>query len=141
MYCAFIMDTFKLPRLISTILKSNFILSEIGPVLFPAKKYPNGQFYVEDGSEQLKPIAIPDFLTDETSSVVQQECLGVFGDSSDPEKFVLQVVNCSEKSLVFYTSNKTEQVTNIGLPVLPCYTPPSENIQINAPNRKKRSLG
>ena len=117
------------------------IFSEIGPVLFPAKKYPDGEFYVEDGSKQLKPITIPDFLTDETSSVIQQECLGVFGDSTDPAKLVLQVVNCSEKSLVFFTSNKTEQVTNIGLPVLPCYTPPSENIQSNATNRKKRSLG
>ena len=117
------------------------IFSEIGPVLFPAKKYPDGEFYVEDGSKQLKPITIPDFLTDETSSVIQQECLGVFGDSTDPAKLVLQVVNCSEKSLVFFTSNKTEQVTNIGLPVLPCYTPPSENIRSNATNRKKRSLG
>lgn len=130
-----------MPSLIYNISKSNLNLSEIGPVLFPAKKYPNGQFYVEDGSKQPKPIVIPDFLTDETSSVIQQECLGVFGDSSDPEKLVLQVVNCSEKSLVFFMSNKTEQITNIGLPVLPCYTPPSENTQINATNRKKRSLG
>ena len=83
---------------------------------------------------------MPDFLTDETTDVAKEECLAVFGDSTNPEKMILEVVNCTEQSLVFFTADRTEQTTNIGIPVLPCL-PQSESTQLNDTKRRKRSNG
>ena len=79
-------------------------------------------------------------MTDETTDVAKEECLAVFGDLADPEKLVLQVVNCTEQSLVFFTADRTEHTTNIGIPVLPCL-PQSESTQLNDTKRRKRSTG
>ena len=78
---------------------------------------------------------------DETATVTKEECLGVFAYSMNPDELFLEIVNCSTKSLAYFTSNKTEQLTNIGLPVLPCYVPPNTTTQVNETKRKKRSSG
>ena len=118
-----------------------YLVAGIGPVLFPAKKYPDGQFYAEEENDQQKLISIPEFLVDETAPATKEECLGVFADSIDSDKLFLQIVNCSTKSLAYFTTNKTEELTNIGMPVLPCYVPPNETTQLNQTRRKKRSSG
>ena len=123
--------------------------------MFPAKKYPDGLFYIElpsadlqekneklvkrATSSQLTEIPKPDFLTDETSNSLIEQCVGIFADALDPGKMYLRTIDCSVKSLVFFETpqGSSEYTSERQLPSLPCIQ--KEENKTNETKRKKRS--
>ena len=132
-----------------------YFILELGPVLFPAKKYADGLFYVElptsefQGNKeklvkrattsQLIEIQKPDFLIDETSISGNEQCVGIFADALDPGKMYLRTIDCAVKSLVFFETpqGSNESISERGLPSLPCIQ--NERNGTSQTKRKKRS--
>ena len=115
--------------------------SDDGPVLYPAKKYPDGLFYAEVPSTgvldsrkkrnvQLEIIEVPDFLSDETLNSDNEQCVGVFSDIIDPDSLSLQTIDCNVKSLIFFEQDSYAYTSDSGLPTLPC---------VSSSKRRKRS--
>ena len=114
------------------------------PILFPAKKYPNGEFYpfsnndaYEDGYPiGVEPIEAPNFLKskDYTVNSSTPTCVGIFIDIDNVDNVTLQTIKCSSKVFAFceIIHGFDEYTSSRGLPTIPC-------VQENS--RKKRQSG
>ena len=114
------------------------------PILFPAKKYPNGEFYPfsnigmnKDGYPTGEdPIEFPNFLKSKDYTVNSSipTCAGVFSDIDNFDNVTLQTIDCSSKVFAFceIVHGLDEYTSSRGLPTIPC-------VQENS--RKKRESG
>ena len=125
--------------------------------MFPAKKHSDGLFYVERpsadsqeknekvvkraASSHLIEVEKPDFLTDETSNSVNEQCVGIFADALDSGKMYLRTIDCAVKSLVFFEApqGSSEYISERELPSLPCIQ--KGRYETKETKRKKRSPG
>ena len=112
----------------------NFIsLDQTNPILFPAKKFPNEEFY-DDFDFTPSKKDIPKYLSsnDYTTNSTNETCVGVFVDPNNPENITLQTIDCSLKSIVICQSDYNSYISESGLPTVPCMQPTK---------RRKRETG
>ena len=114
------------------------------PILFPAKKYPNGEFYPFSNNDAntdgypmgVDPIEVPNFLKlkDYTVNSSIPTCAGVFIDIHNVDNVTLRTIDCSSKIFAFceIIHGWDEYTSSRGLPTIPC-------VQENS--RKKRESG
>ena len=121
----------------NSFLKStlNFFLS-LGAriqILFPAKKFPDGQFYSDFGSNPSQ-MDIPQFLlsSDNTGNSTNKACIGLFVKPNDLDNISLETIDCDEKAIVICQMDYNSYTSERGLPAVPCIDPNK---------RRKRNTG
>ena len=120
----------------------NFLVSPA--ILFPVKKYPNGEFYPFSNNDinldgypmGVDPIDVPNFLKskDYTVNSSLPTCVGIFIDIDNFDNVTLQTIDCSSKvfAICEIIHGYDEYTSSRGLPTIPC-------VQQSA--RKKRESG
>ena len=125
-------------------------ISASAPILFPGKKYPNGQFFpfvdqssLQDGyPTNVDPIEIPEFLkaNDYTINSSKPTCVGIFIDVDDLNNVTLQTIDCKTRVFAFceIISGSNGLESSRGLPTVPCIQPNSRKKRQSDTNEGKR---
>ena len=136
----------------SKTFSSYFHLSASAPILFPGKKYPNGQFFpfvdkssLQDGyPTNADPIEIPEFLKtkDYTADSSAPTCVGIYIDVDDLNNVTLQTIDCTSKVFAFceIISKSNELESSRGLPTVPCVQPNSRKKRQSNTNEGNNKL-